>query len=116
MKITLSDDLTLELRFAHPTDFYLDETTKFAGLGGKQMKVRYTHCEIFKLDEADEPCLISEGVAKCSAGDNFQKKVGRKIALTRALNKAGLSKAERSLVWLGYLLRNVKPMEAEVVH
>src|SRR3990167_4374060 len=107
IQITLSDTRILTVTFAHPTDFYLDEHDKSG-------EIRYTYCEIFELDEAGEPILKAEGVAKCAAGDNFQKRVGRKIALTRALKKMDLNKTERSMVWLRYLLRNVKPESMKV--
>lgn len=35
---------------------------------------------------------IGIGVAKCSASDNFCKKIGRKIALDRALHAAGIDR------------------------
>lgn len=45
------------------------------------------------------------GVAACVVGDNFNKEVGRKIALTRALKKADLPKDVRADVWIAYFNR-----------
>ena len=115
LTIQLSDTLVLGITFAHPTDFQLDES-KFCTDG---TKVRYTHCEIYTIHEngglRPEVTLIADGLAKCAAGDNFQKKVGRKIALTRALQKTDLSKEQRMLVWMGYLTRNDAPLSELVV-
>ena len=42
------------------------------------------------------------GTAYCSPRDQFNKKKGRIIALTRAINSMNLSKDERTLIWAEY--------------
>lgn len=46
---------------------------------------------------------VSTGIAQCSIKDNFSRKIGRKIALKRALDDSGMSKDERKEVWTDYL-------------
>lgn len=45
------------------------------------------------------------GEACCTAEDPFQKEAGRKVALTRALQEAGLSRKVRQQVWIKYFSR-----------
>ena len=66
-----------------------------------------TKCKLFGVRTGAEPVLLAKGTAKCSYLDNFQKCVGRKIALTRALGKLStLSKADRKAVWDAYRNRS----------
>lgn len=44
--------------------------------------------------------ILGEGSAKCGQNDTFSKKVGRKVALTKALT--GLPKDTRSTIWNDY--------------
>lgn len=43
-----------------------------------------------------------EGVAECSEKDTFSKVVGRKIAMSRALKKAGFDRDSRKAFWDQY--------------
>lgn len=119
LTIILSDTLTIGITFAHPTDFLLDETRMDNAKNWVSTKMRYTHCEIYTIDEngglKPNVKLIADGLAKCALGDNFQKRVGRKIALTRALKKTNLLKAERQKVWIAYLMRNSNLLHEPVV-
>ena len=45
---------------------------------------------------------LSTGMAKRSKKDHFDKKVGRKIALTKAMRGMTLSKAQKKRVWEDY--------------
>src|SRR5665213_1830277 len=54
----------------------------------------------FKIKEGFK--LVSVNVAKCSPEDVFEKKQGRKIALSRALNGMSLTKQERQQIWDKY--------------
>lgn len=58
---------------------------------------RETYCFIF--DENGET-MVSPGLAKCSAKDQFNKNIGRKIALTNAINP--YDKSVRQQFWEGY--------------
>jgi len=44
--------------------------------------------------------VLAEGRAFCSVSDNFDKKVGRELALTRALQ--GVKREQRKQVWEQY--------------
>lgn len=44
-----------------------------------------------------------QGVAECSVKDEFKKPVGRKVALLRAMQEAGLSRELRRQLWQNYL-------------
>lgn len=55
---------------------------------------------------APEP-VVTEGLtyeasAVCAAGDRFDKKAGRKLALRRLLTQLGLSRSDRFAVWQAY--------------
>lgn len=75
------------------------------------IKVRATQCEIFEVDEKGHLKVprLSRGIAKCSLMDNFVKAIGRKIALTRALDDETsphkFSKYERTVIWDAYFKR-----------
>jgi len=47
--------------------------------------------------------------ALCSKKDNFCKDTGRKISLSRAMQKAELPKKERTLIWEAYRNMTEKP-------
>lgn len=57
---------------------------------------RQTHCHI--VDDTEEE--LSHGVAECSKEDQFDKAVGRRLALARAVEP--FTKAERREVWSAY--------------
>jgi len=46
-----------------------------------------------------------EGMAACLRGDAFNKRIGRKVALQRALRQAKLSRPVRTAVWADYFKR-----------
>lgn len=50
--------------------------------------------------------VIAEKVAVCYFKDKFEKRVGRKIALSRALTASHLPKEERKEIWDTYLKKN----------
>jgi len=72
---------------------------------------RYTKCIISQLPKPDEEgkfrmdkaVPIGEGKATCSKHDNYVRFIGRKIALSRAMKAARLSKEERTKIWMEYL-------------
>jgi hypothetical protein len=81
---------------------------------------RRTKCEVLECDPVDDKkfIVLSEGYAKCSHKDNFRKDVGRRLALTRALQSKTtgrgfvwrFSKFDRQLIWQGYLNRAIDPI------
>mgnify|MGYP001571168224 CR=1 FL=1 len=65
--------------------------------------IRYTHCELFILsDDRVTLAKLARGVARCSPLDQFCRETGRKVALTDALRKSDLKKADREIVWKWY--------------
>lgn len=94
-----------------------------ADVYGKRYQVKFNHIWTGKVPEAWGPkitycsitrwrnvnpelnaevVLYGSGVARCSDYDQFQRSVGRKISLTRALEDAGLDKFARSVFWAEY--------------
>ena len=56
----------------------------------------YTDCVVWRGE-----LLIGEGHSYCSLMDNFDRKVGRKLALARAI--AELDKDTRTEIWKEYM-------------
>ena len=81
-----------------------------AGTGVPQ----YTQATLHRwpCERQERPCGTSwavEGTAWCSPNDNFERSVGRKIALGRALHALGLSYERRKAIWDSYFERVGKP-------
>ena len=71
---------------------------------------RYTDVKFYHWNDKDTPLRETEavltwcgqefsGVATCNPCDQYRKAIGRKLALSRALKAARLSKLERKSVW-----------------
>lgn len=84
-------------------------------LGERKLKVSFQYFRVVeRLDqrsvacfvawEDEGPCIRGYGIAMCHRNDNFDRRVGRKIALARALKSAGLGKEDRRAVWREYRL------------
>jgi hypothetical protein len=67
------------------------------------------------------PCILSHteprycvngplGSARCSKKDNFNRRVGNRLALTRAIS--GLPVETRKLIWKAYWLKTRRPKES----
>jgi hypothetical protein len=65
------------------------------------VKKRRTECFIYKV-EGDEKVIIATGHAKRMHDDGFQKDIGRKNSLTKALRNAGFDKPTRTEMWRTY--------------
>lgn len=71
-------------------------------------EIHYTTCQLYRVNPQDrkDVSILSEGVARCSPLDTFNKEKGRKVALTNAvaaLREAGaLTKDESRLLWTAY--------------
>lgn len=127
IKIQLPTRL-VAIGFSHPVQNEALAPQK-GSLIAEVIKVRYSHCFIVELvDPKDESKykFISEGVARCSPKDLFEKEKGRRVALTDALlevkllngskgkrtllkAKTDLNKEERKLIWDGYFNRGTLP-------
>ena len=96
-------DWQIKVWFRYPRVAYRDGDgiPIFAPYG----RTRAIECLIGPADEWVEDHEIStvpRGVALCHWKDNFCRVTGRKIALQRALQQAGLSREERGKVWDEY--------------
>jgi hypothetical protein len=67
-----------------------------------------TYCYIDVLVDEDY-ALLSTGQALCSASDIFEKAIGRKVSLTRALKNAGFDRETRTAIWKEYWSLVKKP-------
>jgi hypothetical protein len=69
------------------------------------MKTRHGIVEISYDGEFTLAVLSAEGkptvldYSRCSKQDNFDRRVGRKIAISRVLAKSGLTRRQRQEVW-----------------
>lgn len=55
-----------------------------------------TVCSVYKDDE-----LINAGIATLSKSDQYDRRVCRKVSLTRALLESELPKSDRNFIWSG---------------
>jgi hypothetical protein len=67
------------------------------------MQSRRTECEILQLVPNDEPLVMGYGESLCHPFDNFNKEIGRKNALERAIRH--LDRNMRKQIWTAYLNR-----------
>lgn len=69
------------------------------------VKLNGYKCSIYERPENDrnDRTLLAEGSAFCSPYDNENGKVGRKIALGRAIKETDLNKDERFQIWQAVL-------------
>lgn len=66
-------------------------------------EVRATWCELHRLDSnGKSEAIVARTRARCARSDNFNKDVGRKVSLARALKQYGLTRLDRTLVWFAY--------------
>jgi hypothetical protein len=111
------DDQQYAVRFTH---FNEHDTALWVLASPLQGMVdRMTICHIFEVHSAPSPApegiealprtkdgkvLVptSFGYAFCSRGDQFEKRIGRKMAFTRALERLHLDKATRTKFWQAY--------------
>jgi capsule polysaccharide modification protein KpsS len=70
-----------------------------------------TTCTILDADMN----VLAQGCASCCGLDNFDKAIGRKIALTRAISILQLEKEKRRQVWFQYHHRELGPFTNEEV-
>lgn len=75
-----------------------------------------TYCEIYRMLGDGDATIILCGRGFCKTPDRFNKKIGRKRALTSALNKCTamtkerlFTREERELIWAAYWERISPP-------
>lgn len=85
----------LHVKFEHR---YYD----WANKDGQQTKVPFaTSAKVFD----SKGNLLTMGEAHCGQKDLYNKEIGRKISLKRALNSLSLHKEMRTRIWKDYLNR-----------
>lgn len=72
-----------------------------------------THCTCYEIKGHDAIFRLT-ATAYTSLWDNFNKVTGRKVALTKALDRLLLSKENRTLVWKTYLTKPEAPTPANI--
>ena len=90
----------LGIEFSHRMTLYNPSFPPF-----EPVKVKGTQCEIYALDINGLKMIpkIARGEAMCQENDQFCKAIGRKIALTHALEDyVEFSKYERGKIWEAY--------------
>lgn len=64
---------------------------------------RLTLCELSEVVGEKEFNVLGQGIGVCHPNDTFKKPVGRKAALTAAMQAAGMDATERGSIWNAYL-------------
>lgn len=80
-----------------PSAYYVEFQYDSSVDNNYQRPYRHTTAKVYGPNDD----LISIGHAMCVPTDNFSRRVGRKMALTRALE--GFDRAVRRAVWRDYL-------------
>jgi len=63
----------------------------------------FVNCNIYEKISPEESVLVASGRAICSQKDIFDKEIGRKLSLSRAMkDHIFLSKEDRRNVWENY--------------
>jgi len=96
---------TLGIEFTHNRGHLIevvDRSKKLVETNG------YTECEVVEI-VGNHKRALSIGRASCSLHDQFNKEIGRRIALTRALKEAELEREDRKTVWTVYRGRKERP-------
>ncbi len=85
-------------------------TKMIVDLGDRKLIIKFKHSDgVQFLSNGDTICYIIQigeympralGTAVCSINDIFNREIGRKIALTRALKN--LNREERTIIWKTY--------------
>ena len=76
----------------------------------EDIKIDWHH----NVEEKTTSCVLTNGettyvaIAKAHKGDQFCRKIGRNLTLTRVLLKSGLSKNIRRQIWLMVFAKGVK--------
>jgi len=92
MIIKLDSGVEYSVKWKHENYTNSDEATRAE-------KISFTECTIENLTN---PEVKGSSIATLAKGDQFNKNMGRKIALKRAMNKVGLAKSTRKLFWNSY--------------
>lgn len=79
------------------------EEVEVTGKDGKKVVVTHPRRTVCKMLDKATNTVVAKGVANCAPGDNFEYSRGRKLALKRALATVDFTRAERKVVWDGYL-------------
>ena len=100
------------ISFSHPTvveKYLMGHTSDGTAVYAPPTEVRTTHCRVSELELEEDgktvktETLLIEGEARCHPGDRFNRAIGRKFALERAMilaeEKDLLTHSERATIW-----------------
>lgn len=87
--------VTVELE-GQPVKVWFQHHNSMPSVYYRQVKV-ITECRLILPDGSE---FADSGFAACSMGDNFNRNLGRKLALTRAVKD--LPKEQRRTIWNAY--------------
>lgn len=89
----LSDGRSFSIKFEHPT-FFTDR--------GKMRRGTYATILIVNDDDPNPGAVAVVGEAICNPGDQFNKELGRKLSLERALIASYLPLKDQVEIWDAY--------------
>ena len=112
LKLRLGEEREVKVRFHHEHD---PQRPFIAHVGDNCRLVNgITTCKIFESCEDAEETFT--GWAECSTKDRYNKEVGRKVSLKRALWNAHFEYEERKKIWEAYFARLATPARKENGH
>lgn len=98
--ITKLPEVTLGFTFRH-IHLPHDKPDTVPGDKGGHLYQHKTHCTVYEIKGNDAIFRLT-ATAYTSLWDNFRKVTGRRVALTKALDRLLLSRENRTLVWRAY--------------
>jgi len=102
LKMRLSEERDVKIRFHHEHD---PKTGAFLTHVAEDYRLvnGVTVCKIFETYDGEEHSYM--GWAECSVKDRYDKEIGRKVSLKRALFNAGFEYEDRKEIWGAYFQR-----------
>lgn len=102
IKFELPDGTKGRVVFQHDRGTFPESATGTAG----------TDCEL-EITSPSGKVMRFMGGSTLHPGDKFDKEIGRKVSLARALTSSGLGREDRALVWEAYRGRRLKSILAQ---
>jgi hypothetical protein len=96
--------VTLKFRHHLPTVEVKPNNDLISMVNGLKVTQGSTEC-FMQVDDGNDPILEFFGVAHTHPADHYNKETGRKIALERAIECAGLTPSQSREIWAGYYSR-----------
>jgi len=76
---------------------------------GDELRITFWYEPRITVAIIETPEFVAQGEAFLSIKDNFSKRVGRKIALARAMKQVPFEKPVRTEIWDKLFLKGMKP-------